>query len=211
MKQEELQPLIQFCTPRQREYISANHRHRVDSRSWQAIGYRSPHNGRAVYSLKEKAGTLGYVPGLAINQPFPDSGNVAKGYSRWFKTEDGGFLVKTDVPMAKRLEVAQAAIEAMTEQIKPLPPIKRDSKFSTQLDEFANVYFLSDIHIGALAWHEESGADWDLSIAEQNGNRCVSVSDCQLTQRCACDLCQPWRCHALRRHARRDSDKRPLG
>jgi hypothetical protein len=33
--------------------------------------------------------------------------------------------------------------------------------------ELCNVYTLTDCHLGALAWHREGGADWDVKIAER--------------------------------------------
>jgi hypothetical protein len=121
---------------------------------------------QVVNLLRSRAGAHGSVPELGIEKPFPNTGNIAKGYSRYFKADDGGFWIKTDVPLSQRLAIAEASIAAMKEDIKPLKPIKLDRKHA-QPDDLCNVYFLTDIHIGALSWAKETGEDWDISIAEQ--------------------------------------------
>jgi hypothetical protein len=121
---------------------------------------------QVVNLLRSRAGAHGSVPELGIDKPFPNTGNIAKGYSRYFKADDGGFWIKTDVPLSQRLAIAEASIAAMKEDIKPLKPIKLDRKHA-QPDDLCNVYFLTDIHIGALSWAKETGEDWDISIAEQ--------------------------------------------
>lgn len=121
---------------------------------------------RTLNRVKVRAGTQGSVPELGIEKPFPGTGNIAKGYSRYFRADDGGYWIKTDVPLSQRLAIAEASIAAMREEIKPLEPIKIDNKH-TQPDDLCNVYFLTDIHIGALSWAKETGQDWDIGIAEQ--------------------------------------------
>lgn len=121
---------------------------------------------RTIERVKRKAGAEGSVPELGIDKPFPGTGNIAKGYSRYFRADDGGYWVKTDVPLSERMAIVEASIAALRETLKPINPIKLDRKWG-QPDELCNVYFLTDIHIGALSWARETGADWDISIAEQ--------------------------------------------
>jgi len=64
----------------------------------------------------------------------------------------------------KRMVALLAAVEAMGEK---LPREKaRDAPAKTAAD-LCNVYVLTDFHLGMLAWHEETGADWDTDIAER--------------------------------------------
>lgn len=63
------------------------------------------------------------------------------------------------------IEAAQrAALAVMCEQIKPLAPIKAPRNLDSDL---ATLYTMTDCHVGMLAWDKETGADWDLSIAER--------------------------------------------
>lgn len=163
----DLEPLKPHATERQREYINAIITHKGYRHAAAKLGVSQGTISESIQRLRKKAGIEGHLPELGIEKSFPGTGHVAKGYSRWFKTEDGGFWIKTDVPLSHRLEIAEAAIKAFQDEIKPLPPIKRDTKFNKQIDEFANLYVLSDVHIGALSWHEETGADWDIDIAEE--------------------------------------------
>lgn len=120
---------------------------------------------RLVCTVKARAGVEGSVPELNINNPFPGTGNIAKGYSRYFKADDGGYWIKTDVPLQQRLEIAEAAIDALKEDIKPTKITRRTGGWK-QPAELLDFYVLSDIHLGALSWGEESGSDWDIKIAE---------------------------------------------
>lgn len=54
-----------------------------------------------------------------------------------------------------------AALQSDIEPAKPIPsPV---TSFNSQL---LNTYILTDYHLGMYAWHEESGEDWDIRIAE---------------------------------------------
>lgn len=158
--------LAKHATPRQAEAIRAYIEHGTMQKAAKAIGTNYSSLQNLLARVKRKAGAEGNVPELGINVPFPDTGNMAKGYSRWFRTEDGGFWVKTDVSLTERVAIAQEAIAALSEELKPIPPISLDYKFR-QPEELANLYVLSDIHIGALSWAAETGSDWDLEIAER--------------------------------------------
>jgi hypothetical protein len=46
--------------------------------------------------------------------------------------------------------------------VKPLPAPK-----GHQAEELCNLYTLTDCHVGMRAWARETGADWDLAIAEK--------------------------------------------
>ena len=65
----------------------------------------------------------------------------------------------------KLAEMMRAAVEALKSEIVPAEPVKRpQAQFNTDL---LNLYVLTDYHLGMFSWHEETGADWDMKIAEQ--------------------------------------------
>lgn len=64
----------------------------------------------------------------------------------------------------KRMVALLAAVEAMGEK---LPREKARAAPAKTAADLCNVYVLTDFHLGMLAWHEETGADWDTDIAER--------------------------------------------
>jgi hypothetical protein len=67
----------------------------------------------------------------------------------------------------KRAEMEQAALEAMCESIPREKAIKRPRHRKDINPSLLNLYILTDYHIGMYAWAEETGADWDIHIAEE--------------------------------------------
>lgn len=72
--------------------------------------------------------------------------------------------VKTKLDDAKVAEAMRAAVEAMTEYVPRAAASPRPTHTSQQL---CNLYTLTDCHVGMRAWAPETGADWDLEIAEK--------------------------------------------
>lgn len=72
--------------------------------------------------------------------------------------------VKTNEDLDRRLELLKEAADALSTDLPRLPPVAAPA---ASVDALATVYTLTDCHVGALAWHEEGGADWDLKIAEK--------------------------------------------
>lgn len=70
---------------------------------------------------------------------------------------------KTSLDRERAAEAQAQAFEAMAARLPRLPAVHRPKRVDAQL---ATVYTLTDCHVGALAWHREGGADWDLGIAE---------------------------------------------
>jgi hypothetical protein len=56
------------------------------------------------------------------------------------------------------------AFEAMAED---LPKVKPSTAPKVSVSDLCNLYVMTDCHVGMLAWHKESGDDWDLKIAER--------------------------------------------
>ncbi len=57
------------------------------------------------------------------------------------------------------------AVDELKTDLKPLKPIAL--RRNALAPELLNLYVLTDVHIGMKAWREETGADWDLNIAER--------------------------------------------
>jgi hypothetical protein len=75
--------------------------------------------------------------------------------------------VKTKLDTNAQLDMLRVAVEKIAD------PIKGESEFVPLAeheynDDLLTVYPMGDPHIGMYAWHEETGEDFDLQIAEQD-------------------------------------------
>src|SRR5690349_1360017 len=71
---------------------------------------------------------------------------------------------RTSLDKQKEEEARRAAFEALAAELPRVPPSQAPRASEALL---ATVYTLTDCHVGALAWKQEGGDDWDLSIAEE--------------------------------------------
>jgi hypothetical protein len=71
--------------------------------------------------------------------------------------------VKESLDRQKAAEAQQAAYEALSAKLPRIAPTMPPRACEAAL---ATVYTLTDCHVGALAWKQEGGEDWDLTIAE---------------------------------------------
>jgi len=79
--------------------------------------------------------------------------------------------VKTSIDAERQQEVFREALAGMKERLPRLAPVAPPP---ATLADLANLYVITDYHIGMLAHHTEGGADWDLKIAEKTLNGCFS-------------------------------------
>ena len=97
-------------------------------------------------------------------RPVPD-GQVIRGVSTNYDA-DGNVVqtwVKTRAEDEDRLEQLRVALAALTENLPAEAPIAPPKAGLTDL---ANLYVITDYHIGMQAWPEETGDDWNIRIAE---------------------------------------------
>lgn len=76
--------------------------------------------------------------------------------------------VKTSVDEDRRRAAIEAAIAEAARDIPPLPPREFAGAVN---DDLCTLFTLTDCHVGMLAWRRETGADWDLRIAEETLTR----------------------------------------
>lgn len=157
--------LLAYATPRQAEYMNAFWEHG----SHQAAAAQFGVNRRAILQaferVKAKAGRQGYAPAHDMTRTAPDGFHV-KGVSTYYN-KDGkpsGQWVKTNIDQMRQAQLLQSAAEAMAEEITPLAAVPAPSHTMALL---LNCYVVTDYHLGAKAWGEETGADWDTNIAER--------------------------------------------
>jgi len=82
--------------------------------------------------------------------------------------KDGNLVmewVKTEVSEKDKIENLRQAIKALNDDIIPcqITPKPETETYANLI----NQYTLTDYHLGMMAWGEETGADWDIKIAEE--------------------------------------------
>ncbi len=156
----------------------------------QAVDAVTAHGGKAqaarVLGLPENTLRSRYISALAKgftpqcqalkvgDQAAPGPGLMLKGTSTYYGA-DGKISqwVKTDRDMEQLYEMQKAALAAMCAEIAPLPKIAGPRHAQKDL---LTLLTITDAHVGALAWDKETGADWDLTIAEN----CLVTTFCQM-------------------------------
>jgi len=74
--------------------------------------------------------------------------------------------VKTKVDESQRLEAFKSAIDALRDEIPRVAPTPANT-MGVDAGDLLNMYLITDYHLGALAWGEETGGeDWDIKLAE---------------------------------------------
>ena len=112
--------------------------------------------GRHSFLIRPDSGAL---------QPVPD-GYVANGTSTLYRP-DGSIAaqwVKTSIDAERQREILTAAVDAMAADLPRVAPRKAKGAWR---DDLLVVYPIGDGHVGMYAWGQESGDDWDLSIADR--------------------------------------------
>lgn len=121
-------------------------------------------NNAAVLRVTQRLKSRGWSPEHGWTEPVPEGYRV-RGVSTLYGA-DGlkkAQWVKSQIDPEAMRAVMDAALRAMGESIpraKPVPGPKRTKA------GLLNLYVITDFHLGMLSWHEETGADWDIRIAE---------------------------------------------
>lgn len=156
--------LYEFCTVRQLEVLEAWEKHGSQSKAAKELGCTKALIHIALQAVKKKAALAGYSPDHDMTRTVPDGFKV-RGVSSLYD-KDGKLSqqwVKSSANDEKRAEMLRAAVDAMAEELPRLAALSAPEHTNEHL---ATVYTLTDSHVGALAWKEEGGHDWDLKIAE---------------------------------------------
>jgi hypothetical protein len=123
----------------------------------------------AVEVLGREADWSVYVPpepvGRAAFNAGAEDGYNVKGRSTYYSPDGSikGEWVKTTRDQERQEEMLREAIQAMTDR---LPRIKPTAGPKSARADLMACYPVSDHHLGMLSWHEETGGNWDLEIAE---------------------------------------------
>ena len=157
--------LYRYCTPRQRVVLEAIDRLGSAKAASVELGINIGGASDAYVAVKKKAALMGYAPENDFTRPVPQ-GFVAKGVSTYYNSEGkpSGQWVKASLSH-------EALIDAMRETVKgfkdEIPPAVSTVAPVASEEQLCNLYTFTDYHLGMLAWHQEGGSDWNVSLAEK--------------------------------------------
>ncbi len=120
---------------------------------------------RNVYTHKARLARQGWSPEHDMTKTVPDGFHL-KGTSTLYDEDGKPKLqwVKTSIDHERQEQLMLEAVKAMAAEIQPSAALPLPAHTNAKL---LNCYVITDYHMGAKAWGEETGADWDTQIAEQ--------------------------------------------
>lgn len=143
------------------DLIAALRKHGSQRKAAEALGMDVRGLRRRLPNLARK----GWSPEHDMTRTVPDGFHL-KGTSTLYDDAGAQRLqwVKTSIDHERQAELLREAVQAMVEGLPKLKPRKAAELY---LPHLLAGYPIGDAHIGMLAWGEECGEDWDLSIAER--------------------------------------------
>lgn len=143
------------------DIIAALREHSSTYKAAEALGM----NRRALMRRKAALAEKGWSPDHDMTKTVPDGFTVG-GVSTYYDSDGKvrGQWVKSRADDKRRAEMLREAISAMVADLPRLPARKASGKWRKDM---LTVYPIGDPHIGMYAWRDETGDDWDLSIAER--------------------------------------------
>lgn len=157
--------LLPYCeTPRQVEIINALISEESQSKAAKLLNIHVSNVRDAVQRIRTNAAKKD--ANFHQDKKVPDGFGI-KGVSTLYD-EDGNKKVewvKSTIDRERQEQIIRETAKAFMEDIKPLPKIKCP-KIDTK-DLLTN-YCIGDAHLGMLAWHKETGEDFDTDICRKD-------------------------------------------
>lgn len=156
--------LLEFCTEAQRRVLEACIKAGSLRGGAAALGMSKTMGVHTLRAVERKAAIHGYSPQHDLTKTVAP-GFIAKGHSTLYDGNNKPVLqwVKTTRDLQAQEAIIREAIDAMMLAVPRETPRRLSVAPAGNL---CNVVTLTDVHVGAYAWGKETGADWDLSIAE---------------------------------------------
>jgi len=157
--------LYRYCTPRQRETLEAIERLGSARAASVELGMNIGGASETYLAVKRKAAKFGYSPEHDFTRPVPE-GFVAKGVSTYYNSEGkpSGQWVKASLSHEALMDAMRETIKGFKDEIPPavstVAPVASE-------EQLCNLYTFTDYHLVMLAWHQEGGSDWNVSLAEK--------------------------------------------
>ena len=157
--------LRSFATVRQLEILDAIEKEGSERKAANALGISRGTVSNCVAKVKTKAAKQGYAPEADMVHTVP-APFVVRGTSTLYRDGVAKLQwVKTRLDDEAYQRMLTDAVEGFKDELpKELPvPLTHESNLNENL---LNCYVITDFHLGMLAWGEETGANWDIKIAE---------------------------------------------
>lgn len=162
---DDFEALLPFATEIERKHMEAILLHGSAKAAARALGLSDTTVSRAVKRVRIRAAMQGHSPehDMVHNVPNPF---IVKGVSTYYNRDGvaAGQWVKSSLDNERRLEIVKEMVEALIEDIKPVPPM---SFASSCEDDLLTVYPLGDPHTGLYSWKDETGSHYDLDEFER--------------------------------------------
>ena len=157
--------LLEFATEREKEYLAYLALGKTQKETAKHFGVSHDAVKHAVRRVKARAAKQGFSPDHDMKNTVPE-GFAVKGVSTLYDKEGkvSAQWVKSTEDQAKQRIIAESAYKALAEELPRYSPVPAPKH---TLINLCNQYTITDYHFGMLAWGEETGADWDLTIAEE--------------------------------------------
>lgn len=158
---------LDYCVSKiEKDYVEAVINTGSNRKAAAKLGKAKSTIGEIVKRVKDRASLQGFAPENDMIRTAPDT-HFVKGTSTLYD-EDGNVKiqwVKTDKKLIDQHKVMKEIMQGLKDDLPKLKP-KRKNPNAVYSDK-AVVIPLGDPHVGMLSWAEETGVDWDLSIAEE--------------------------------------------
>lgn len=167
---DELDSLRPWASPRQLEYIDAIQRLGSARKAAASFGLHHDRVRKSLAGLKKRAAAKGHSPEHGLVRTVPDP-YVVKGHSTLDKvdpvTGERRMLLqwtKTNLDQQKWLEAVKEAVASFVADVGPIPAAPPMEGRETDVIPWINI---GDAHLGMLAHEVETGANFDMKIAER--------------------------------------------
>ncbi|MEM1289580.1 MAG: winged helix-turn-helix domain-containing protein, partial [Pseudomonadota bacterium] len=161
----------EHSTDRQWQILQAVEQYGGQRAAARALGVHQSMVCRTLSAVRAKAAQQGFAPEYDLTVPVAP-GFFLKGTSTLYDMSTGeGRLqwVKTDRDREALEQMARDWVAGLSEEISRAPPLTQTEAGSADL---LNLLVIADAHFGMLADEKETGADWNVEIAERTINRC---------------------------------------
>lgn len=165
--------LEEFATEVQKRYINAVNECGGFRPAARKLGGSHAAIINSIDRLKKVAALKGYSPKHDMTRTVPDGFRI-KGVSTLYDKDGKPRVqwVKSAADHERMTEIMREAFEAMAQDLPRLKPVKKPNVVN---EDLANVYTLTDSHVGMLAWEKENLdplGNWDIAIAEKTLTGC---------------------------------------
>jgi hypothetical protein len=162
----DLEALKAYATPEQVAAIDALVAHGSYAAASEATGKPAPSLRRLVGKAKKRAAKQGYAPDHDMTK-VAAPGFAVKGTSTLYDAKTGEAKIQWVRTQRDREDEYEAWREAIADLCEPLRGTAKPVAVPRFVDsDLANVVVAGDPHFGQYSWHEETGDNYDLNIAE---------------------------------------------